>query len=93
MCGSRRYGRSEVIQDAATLLMKQFDLDAAQAVAALVQVSKQQNDSMEAAARLLVGAGSSRHGDVGAPEPVRDQPRHRRVRAQRIGHRIRTAVA
>jgi hypothetical protein len=92
MFGDRRYGRSEVIHDAATLLMKQFDLDAAQAVAVLVKVSKQQNDSIEAAARLCIG-DSGGQGYAGASEPVRDKTRHRRVPTERFGHRISSAVA
>ena len=52
----RRYGRSDVIHDATSLLMARFDLDAGQAVAQLVKVSKRNSDSIEAAARLCVDA-------------------------------------
>lgn len=52
----RRHGRSDVIHDATTLLMEEFDLDAGQAVARLVRVSKRHSDSIEAAARMCVAA-------------------------------------
>ena len=52
----RRYGRTDVIHDATTLLMARFDIDAGQAVAHLVKVSKRHSDSIEAAARMCVDA-------------------------------------
>jgi hypothetical protein len=52
----RRYGRSDVIHDATSLLMERFALDAGQAVAQLVKVSKRHNDSIESAARMFVDA-------------------------------------
>jgi len=52
----RRYGRTDVIHDATTLLMDRFDLDAGQAVAHLVKVSKRHCDSIEAAAHMCVDA-------------------------------------
>jgi hypothetical protein len=55
-CFDRRYGRTDVIHDATTLLMARFDLDAGQAVAHLVEVSKRLSDSIEAAARMCVDA-------------------------------------
>jgi hypothetical protein len=73
--------------------MEQFELDAAQAVAQLVKVSKQQNDSMEAAARLCVSAGLRGDRQPGAPEPARYQPDHRWMHAQRVGYRVGAAVA
>ena len=78
---ARRYGRADVIYDATSLLMAQFDLDAAQAVAQLVKVSKRQNDSIEAAARLCVAAGLRGNRYPRALEAVGDQPRHSRVAA------------
>ena len=78
---ARRYGRADVIYDATSLLMVRFDLDAAQAVAHLVKVSKRQNDSIEAAARMCVAAGLSGERYPRALEPVGDQPHHRRVAA------------
>ncbi|OBA84886.1 hypothetical protein A5662_04670 [Mycobacteriaceae bacterium 1482268.1] len=52
----RRYGRTEVIHDATSLLMDEFDLDAGQAVAQLVKVAKRHCESIEAAARMCVAA-------------------------------------
>ncbi len=78
---ARRYGRADVIYDATSLLMQQFNLDAAQAVAKLVKVSKRQNDSIEAAARMCVAANLGGDRLPGALEPVRNQPDHRRVAA------------
>jgi hypothetical protein len=89
----RRYGRADVIHDATSLLMERFDLDAAQAVAQLVKVSKRQNDSIEAAARMCVAAGSSGDRYPRPLEPIGDQPHHRRVHAERIGDQVRAAVA
>jgi hypothetical protein len=57
----RRYGRADVIHDATSLLMDEFDLDAGQAVAQLVKVAKRHCESIEAAARMCVAA--SRGGD------------------------------
>lgn len=53
----RRYGRAEVIHDATSVLMDEFDLDAGQAVARLVEVAKRHCESIEAAARMCVAAG------------------------------------
>jgi ANTAR domain len=89
----RRYGRADAIYDATSLLMEQFGLDAGQAVARLVRVSKQQNDSIEAAARMCLAADLRRQRQAGAPEAVGDQPHHRRMRAEWIGHRVGAAVA
>ena len=89
----RRYGRADVIYDATSLLMEQFGLDAAQAVAQLVKVSKRHSDSIEAAAHMCVAARLRGDRYPRALEPVGDQPRHRRMRAQRIGDQIRSAVA
>ena len=88
-----RHGRTDVICEAASLLMEQFDLDVAQAVAQLVKVSKQQNDSIEAAARLCVVADLGGQRQPGAPEPARDQPHHPRMGAQWIGYGVRPAIA
>src|ERR1700754_1988208 len=80
----RRYGRADVIYDATSLLMEQFDLDAGQAVAQLVKVSKRHSDSIEAAARMCVAArlrGDRR--DPGSVEPVGYRARPRRVAGQR----------
>jgi AmiR/NasT family two-component response regulator len=52
----RRYGRTDVIHDATSLLMARFDIDAGQAVAHLVKVSKRHSESIEAAARMCVDA-------------------------------------
>lgn len=52
----RRYGRTDVIHDATSLLMERFGLDAGQAVAQLVKVSKRHSESIEAAARMCVDA-------------------------------------
>lgn len=90
---SRRYGRADVIHDATTLLMEQFDLDAGQAVALLVKVAKQQTDSIEAVARRCIAASLDGERYVGAPEPVRDEPHHRGMRAEWIRHRVGPAVA
>ena len=90
----RRYGRADVIYDATSLLMEQFDLDAAQAVARLVKVSKRHSDSIEAAAQMCLAARL--RGDRyprALDEPVGDQPHHRRMRAQRIGDQVGSAVA
>ncbi len=57
----RRYGRAEVIHDATSLLMAEFDLDAGQAVARLVKVAKRHCESLEAAALMCVEA--SMRGD------------------------------
>ena len=89
----RRYGRADAIHDATSLLMEQFDLDAGQAIARLVRVAKQQNDSIEAVARTCVAAGLRRQRHAGTPEPVGDQPHHRWMRAERIGYPVGTAVA
>ena len=59
--------------------MARFDLDAGQAVAQLVKVSKRQNDSIEAAARMCVDAELRGQRDPRALEPVGDQPDHRRM--------------
>ena len=75
----RRHGRADVIFDATSLLMARFDLDAGQAVAQLVKVSKRQNDSIEAAARMCVDAESRPQRYPGALESVGDQPHHRRM--------------
>ena len=77
----RRYGRADVIYDATSLLMDRFDLDAGQAVAQLVKVSKRHCDSIEAAARMCVAADLRGQRYPGALEAVRDQPRHRRMAA------------
>ena len=77
----RRYGRADVIHDATSLLMARFDLDAGQAVAQLVKVSKRHSDSIEAAARMCVDAELRGQRYPGALEPVGDQPHHRRVAA------------
>ena len=76
---ARRYGRTDVICDAASLLMQRFGLDAGQAVAQLVKVSKRHSESMEAAARMCVGAELRGDRYPGALEPVGDQPHHRRM--------------
>jgi ANTAR domain len=68
-----------VIHDATALLMDRFDLDAGQAVAQLVRVSKRQNDSIEAAARMCVDAELCGQPYPRAPEPVGDEPNHRRM--------------
>ncbi len=78
---ARRYGRADVIHDATSLLMEEFDLDAGQAVARLVKVSKRLSDSIEAAARMCVAAGLRGDGHPRTLEAVRDQPRHRRMAA------------
>jgi hypothetical protein len=52
----RGYGRTDVIHDATSLLMARFDIDAGQAVAHLVKVSKRHSESIEAAARMCVDA-------------------------------------
>ncbi len=88
-----RYGRTEAICEATSLLMEEYHLDAAQAVAQLVKVSKEQNDSLEAAARMCVAAALCGERLPGAPEPAGDEPHHRRVRTKRGRHRVRTAVA
>ena len=75
----RRYGRADVIHDATSLLMARFDLDAGQAVAQLVLVSKRQNDSIEAAARMCVDAELRGQRYPRALEPVGNQPDHRRM--------------
>ena len=75
----RRYGRADVIHDATSLLMARFDLDAGQAVAQLVRVSKRQNDSIEAAARMCVEAELRGLRYPRTLEPVGDQPDHRRM--------------
>lgn len=75
----RRYGRADVIHDATTLLMARFDIDAGQAVAQLVKVSKRQNDSIEAAARTCIDAELHGLRYQRAPESVGDQADHRRM--------------
>jgi len=77
----RRYGRADVIYDATSLLMERFDLDAGQAVAQLVKVSKRQNDSIEAAARACVAATLSGERYAREIEPDDDHARHRRLAA------------
>ena len=77
----RRYGRADAILDATSLLMDRFDLDAGQAVAQLVKVSKRHCDSIEAAARMCVDAELRGQRYPGALEAVGDQPRHRRMAA------------
>ena len=77
----RRYGRADVIHDATSLLMDRFDLDAGQAVAQLVKVSKRHSESIEAAARMCVDAELRGQRYPGALEPVADQPHHRRMAA------------
>jgi GAF domain/ANTAR domain len=52
--------RSDVIGQAKQWLMHRFDLDVAQAVSLLVQLSKEQHDSLEAVARLLLAG--NQHG-------------------------------
>jgi AmiR/NasT family two-component response regulator len=52
----RRYRRTDVIHDATSLLMARFGLDAGQAVAHLVRLSKQHSESIEAAAHMCVDA-------------------------------------
>lgn len=54
--GHSRSPRSTVINQAETLLMRDFDMDGAQAYALLVKLAKQQNDSIEAVARQVVAA-------------------------------------
>lgn len=66
---------------ATSLFMEHFDLDAGQAVAQLVKVSKRQSDSIETAARMCVAANLSGDRYPGPLEPVGDQPRHRRMAA------------
>lgn len=78
---ARRYGRADVIYEATSLLMEVFDLDAGQAVAQLVKVSKRHSDSIEAAAHMCVAAGLRGDRYPRALEAVRDQPRHRRMAA------------
>ena len=73
--------------------MERFDLDAGQAVAQLVKVSKRHCDSLEAAAQMCVDAELRGQRYPGALEPVGDQPHHRRMVAQRIGHQVGPAVA
>ncbi len=73
------YGRADVIHDATSLLMNEFDLDAGQAVAQLVKVSKRHSESIEGAARMCVAAGLRGDRYPGAPEPVGDQPHHGRM--------------
>ncbi|MGY4646505.1 GAF and ANTAR domain-containing protein [Mycobacterium sp. URHB0021] len=51
--------RSDVVGQAKQRLMHRFDLDVAQAVSVLVQLSTEQHDSLEAVARLLL-AGDQR---------------------------------
>ena len=75
----RRYGRADVIHDATSLLMDRFDLDAGQAVAQLVKVSKRENDSIEAAARMCVDAELRGQRYPRALESVGDQANHRRM--------------
>ena len=75
----RRYGRADVIHDATSLLMERFDLDAGQAVARLVSVSKHHCDSIEAAARMCVYAELRGQRYPRALEAVGDQPHHRRM--------------
>lgn len=89
----RRYGRTEAIHAATTLLTEQYGLDAAQAVAQLVRVSKQQNDSIEAAARMCVSAGLRGQRHPGAAKAAGDQPDHGWMRAERVGYRVGSAVA
>ena len=89
----RRYGRTEAICDATSMLMEQFDLDAAQAVAQLVKVSKLHNDSIEAAAHSCVAAGLGSNRHARTPEAVGDQPHHRRMRAEWFRDHIGAAVA
>ena len=78
---AHRYGRADVIYDATSLLMDRFDLDAGQAVAQLVKVSKRHSDSIEAAARMCVDAELRGQRYPGALEPAGDQAHHRRVAA------------
>jgi hypothetical protein len=73
--------------------MELFDLDVAQAVAQLVKVSKQQNDSMEAAAHWCVTASLGADRRPGAPEPAGDKANQRRVSTEWVSHGIRAAVA
>lgn len=75
----RPYRRADVIHDATTLLMERFDIDAGQAVARLVKVSKRQNDSIEAAARTCIEAELRGFRYPRALEAVGDQPDHRRM--------------
>ena len=89
----RRYGRADAIHDATSLLMERFNLDGAQAVAQLVKVSKQQNDSIEAAAHLCVAASLRGDGHPGAPESAGDQADQRRVGTEWVSHGVRAAVA
>jgi GAF domain-containing protein len=49
-----RSPRSAIINQAKTMLMRDFDVDVAQAYALLVKMAKQQNDSIEAVARQVV---------------------------------------
>lgn len=51
-----RSPRSTVINQAKTLLIRDFDVDVAQAYALLVKLAKQRNDSIEAVARQVVAA-------------------------------------
>lgn len=53
--------RADLIHDATTLLMDEYNLDAGQAVAQLVKVAKRHCESIEAAARMCVEA--RRRGD------------------------------
>ena len=75
------------------MLMELFDLDVAQAVAQLVKVSKQQNDSMEAAAHWCVAATLGADRRPGATEPAGDKAHQRWMSTEGFGHRIRAAVA
>ena len=59
--------------------MEHFDLDAGQAVAQLVKVSKRENDSIEAAARMCVDAELHGKRYPRALEPVGDKPDRRRM--------------
>jgi hypothetical protein len=61
--------------------MARFDLDAGQAVAELVKVSKRHSDSIEAAARMCVDAELRGQRYPGALEPIGSQHHHRKMAA------------
>ena len=89
-----RYGLADSPSRAcAGMGMRTDELDTAQPVVQLVRYPKQQNDSIEAAARPCAAADLRGDRQSGAPEPVCYQPGHRRMRAQRIGYSVGTAVA
>ena len=73
-----------------TSMLRTFRLDAGQAVAQLVKVSKRHSEFIEAASRICVEA-SYAAAEPGAAEPARDQPHQAGCAAQRFGHHVGAA--